>query len=78
MEKYGTARQATDGNTIQRMRFESWITKATNTHSECVIFVAFPRQQWLFQRASMVRYNYIACLVCILYETTLHHALTIK
>ena len=28
----GTIRQATDDNIIGRMRFESWITKATNTH----------------------------------------------
>jgi formylmethanofuran dehydrogenase subunit E-like metal-binding protein len=39
-EKNGTARQATDGNIIQRMRFTCWIIKATNTHSECVIFIA--------------------------------------
>jgi hypothetical protein len=35
--KYGTARQATDDNIIRRMRFACWITKATDTHSECVI-----------------------------------------
>jgi hypothetical protein len=32
MEKYGTARQATDDNIIRRMRFACWITKATHTH----------------------------------------------
>ena len=37
LEKYGTARRATDGNIIQRMRFACWITKATDTHSEYVI-----------------------------------------
>jgi hypothetical protein len=37
MEKYGTARRATDDNTIQRIQIASWITKATNTHSEYVI-----------------------------------------
>ena len=37
MEKYGTARQATDGNIIRRMRFACWITKATDIHSEYVI-----------------------------------------
>ena len=31
---YGSARQTTDGNTIRRMRFACWITKATDTHSE--------------------------------------------
>jgi hypothetical protein len=34
VEKYGTARQATDDNIIGRMRFACWITKATDTHSE--------------------------------------------
>jgi hypothetical protein len=62
VEKYGTARQATDGNIIRRMRFACWITKATDTHSEYVIIVAFLLQRWLRERASMLRYTYIACL----------------
>jgi hypothetical protein len=51
VEKYGTARQATDDNTIRRMRFACWVTKATDTHSRCVTLIAFPRQQWLRERA---------------------------
>ena len=35
-KKYGIARHATDG-IIWRMRFASWITKATHIHSEYVI-----------------------------------------
>ena len=31
---------------IWHMCFACWITKATNTHSEYVIFTAFPQQQW--------------------------------
>jgi hypothetical protein len=31
---YGRARQATYDNTIQRMRYECWLSKATDTHSE--------------------------------------------
>jgi len=31
---------------IWRMRNACWIPKATNTHSEYVIFIAFPRQNW--------------------------------
>jgi len=40
--------------TIWRMRIACWITKATNTHthSQYVILTAFPRQQWLRERAS--------------------------
>jgi hypothetical protein len=63
VEKYVRVRQATDDNIIRRMRFACWITKATGTHSEYVIRTAFPRQQWLRERASMLRYTYIAFLV---------------
>jgi len=49
--------------TIWRMRIACWILKATNTHSEYVILIVFPPQQWLHERASMLRYTYIACLV---------------
>ena len=41
VEEYGRARQATDDNIIRRMA--RWISKATNTHSEYVILIAFPR-----------------------------------
>jgi hypothetical protein len=63
VEKYGTARQATDDNKIRRMRFACWITKATDTHSEYVILTAFPWQQWLLERASMLRYTYFDCFI---------------
>ena len=49
MEKYGTARQATDGNIIRSMRRECWITKATNR----------------FSTASLLHYTYIACVVVV-------------
>jgi hypothetical protein len=66
VEKYGRARQATDDNITQRMRIACWITKTTDTHSEYITFVAFPRQQWLRERASILRYATFACLVIIL------------
>jgi hypothetical protein len=62
-KKYGTARQATDDNIIRRMRFARWVTKATDTHPEYVILIAFPRQQWLRERASLLGHTYIANLV---------------
>jgi hypothetical protein len=61
--KNGRAGQNTGDNIIRRMRFACWITKATDTHSECVILVAFPRQQRLRERASMLGYKHTACLV---------------
>ena len=48
---------------IWRMRIARWITKATDTHSEYVTFIASPLQQWLHERASILRYTYIACVV---------------
>jgi len=47
VEKYCRHSQATDGNVIWRTRFACWISKATNTHSKSVIFIVFPRHQWL-------------------------------
>ena len=66
MEKYGRAGQATDGNITRRMRFACWITKATVLHSEYVILVASPQQQWSSERASMLGYTYstVHCLSC--------------
>jgi hypothetical protein len=55
MEEYSTARQATDDNIIRRMRVACWVTKATDTHSEYVTHIAFPLQQWLRERASVLR-----------------------
>jgi len=46
-----------------RMRIACWIPEANVTHSECVILIAFQLQQWFLQRASVLRYTYIACLV---------------
>jgi len=39
--------------TMWHMRSACWILKAINTPSEYVIFIAFGRQQWLRERASI-------------------------
>ena len=49
--------------TIRRMRIACWITKATNKHSQYALLIAFPQQQWLQERASLLRYTYISCIV---------------
>jgi hypothetical protein len=53
--------------TIWHMRIACWIPKATNTQAvyttDCVILTALPLQQWLHERASLLRYTYIACIV---------------
>jgi len=40
---------------IWRMRIACCINKATSTHSEYVMLLAISRQEWLHERASMLR-----------------------
>jgi hypothetical protein len=49
--------------TIWRMRIACWIREATNTHSQYVIIISFPLQQWLYERISILRHTYIASVV---------------
>jgi hypothetical protein len=49
--------------TIRRMRIVCRIPKATDTHSKYVMLIAFPLQQWLYERASVLRDTRITCLV---------------
>jgi hypothetical protein len=50
--------------TIWRMRIACRMPKATNIHTEYVIRIAFQMQQWLHERASMLRYKNIAWIAC--------------
>jgi hypothetical protein len=59
VEKYGTAGQATDGNIIWRMRCTCRMNRATEIHSAYVILIAFPRQQILCERVSVL------CVLCL-------------
>jgi hypothetical protein len=67
--------------TVWRMRIACCITKATNTASEYVILIAFPLQQWLKERASMLRYactaachvTYVAVSVMLIVVLMLQH-----
>ena len=54
------AGQATDGNMAHVHCMLD--TKATNTHTSCVILIAFLLLQWLHERASTLRCTHIACL----------------
>ena len=78
--------------TTWRLRVACWIPKATHIHTHThththtlslslslsahVIFFAFPLQQWLHERAWMLRYTYISWLVTSLHS--LHFVYTIK
>jgi hypothetical protein len=57
VEKRGTVWQDTDENLTGPIRFAYWITKATNTHSEYVILIAYPQQPWLRELATILRYR---------------------
>jgi len=62
MEINGRVIHATDDKIIWRMRFACWRSKDTDTHSEYVILSPFPRQQWLRERASVLRCTYFDCI----------------
>jgi len=61
VEKY--CEQGRPQVTMWRMHIAYRIPKATNTQSQYVILLTFPLHQWLHERASMLRYTYIACLI---------------
>jgi hypothetical protein len=63
VEKYVRAGQGTVEIIIRHMRFACWTPKATDTHSEYVILIAFKRQKWLFEQGSFLRL-YVHCLSC--------------
>jgi hypothetical protein len=52
------------------MRIACWTTRATNTRAEYVIFVASLLQQRLHERASVLFYTCIACLVSLIQAKT--------
>jgi len=48
---------------IWRMRIACCVPKAANTQSEYVILISVPLQQRLPERASVLRYTYVACFL---------------
>jgi hypothetical protein len=61
VEKFCRSGQATDCN----MGHAHCIFKVTNTHSEYVTLTAFPLQQWLHERASVLSYSILSLLLKI-------------
>jgi hypothetical protein len=64
MKKY-IAEPDTRQMTILRLHILRLVPKATNTLSEYVILIAFPRQQWLRERFYVLSYTYFACPVTL-------------
>ena len=75
MEKYCRARQATDDNMAHAHRMLD-VEGYKHILTEYVILIAFPLQQWLHERASMLCYAYIACLV--LFSLTVYSSTIFK
>jgi hypothetical protein len=44
------------------MPFACWVIKTTDTQSEYVILIAFPRGRYLGERELMLRYMCLACI----------------
>jgi len=68
VEKHSSTREAEEANIIWRMRIAWWTPKGTNTHSEYVIHVAFTQQKYWHERASLLVYKYIACIINVTYS----------
>jgi len=68
--KYGRSGQAKDDNIILRTGFAWWTTKITDTHSEFVIVIAYPLQQWLHERPSVLHCIYVVWLIKLTDEQT--------
>ena len=50
--------------TMWRMPLQGgYLRLQTHTHSEYVILIVFSRQQWAYERSSMLRHTYIASLI---------------
>jgi hypothetical protein len=50
--------------TMWRKRIACWIPKATNTRTQNMT-CCFPLQQWVLERASILRYKYTAGLAAV-------------
>ena len=69
MEKHGSTGHTTAENMIRGTRFACWITKATETHSEYVVFNAVPRQKSL-NECALILGCYVHCLSCYVNSAT--------
>ena len=61
-----TVEQATDDNVVHvhcMLCTYGYRHTHTHTHTDCVLFIAFPLQQWLHECATMLHYMYTNYLV---------------
>ena len=59
--------QLTNQYGAEKVRFACRVTKArTQKHTLYLVLLVFPWQQWLRERASMLRFTYRHCLSCLM------------
>ena len=64
VEKYRRAGQATDDNMAHpHYMLDTYGYRHTHTHTEYALIIDFRLLQWLHERASMLHYTYIDCIV---------------
>jgi hypothetical protein len=73
VEKYGTARKATDDIIVWRMRIAWWMNMATDPHPEFVI-IALSRQKQLGECALTLLFTYAVCLFYISVSNSIRRA----
>ena len=57
--------------TIWCMCIACLVPKSKITHLDYVLLIAFPMHHWLHERSSVVRYTYIAFVLCLIISITL-------
>jgi hypothetical protein len=62
---------------IEMMRYAYWITKATDTHSDYVIFVEFAHQKWLTESTSVIPHTTVHVFLSNMLTEQLIHNLNI-
>ena len=58
--------------TIWHMRIACCIPKPTNIHSKCVMFIAFPLQQFLHERFTVLHYSTLSAFLRLSTHSYLH------
>ena len=65
-KKYCTARQVTDDIVTRRMSIACWIPKATNSHPNYAMLIAFPVQTMAARTRINYVYTHTACPVAFI------------
>jgi hypothetical protein len=73
VEKYCREGQAADESIAPLKHIAFWVSKATNTHSEYVVLIGVPLQQWFYENPPIFRYTYVYIARLVLGASCLSH-----